>query len=214
MGARAHIIIAAMAATLTASAATAQCVGSCTTATIYEGNSGVIQLPVTATVGGRCGFSSAPSATLDYPNFDVVEATQSAPFVLDCTGPSRVAVTSLNGGLLNNSGSLPSGYVNLASYTVNLRLTPTSGSQVTLAQACPVEVLKATGPASGSAACAEVRGTASFNGNVGLRLGNASSGQSSFIDVKVGPSTINPAAGLLVNGDYSDTLTVTVAASL
>lgn len=207
-------VIVAM--TAAATPAWGQCVGSCTTSTIYEGSSGTIQLKVSASVGGRCGFATAPSATLQFANFDQISGTQSASFELDCTGPSRVAVTSQHGGLRNGTATLPSGYSNQASYLVNLRLYPTTGSPVTLSTACPSEVLRVTSPASGTAACVGIRGTATFNGTEGLRLGSASTGKTSFIDVKVGPETIAPSGNgpAMINGSYSDTLTVTVAASL
>jgi spore coat protein U-like protein len=209
-------VTGALVAIAAAAPAWAQCVTSCETPVVYQGQPATLRLNVTASVGGRCGFATAPSATLDFPNFDSGSATKSASFRLDCTGPSRVAVTSSNGGLKNGSATLPSGYSNLASYRINLRLTPTTGSTVTLAQACPAEVLRVSSPASGTVECAGVRGTASFNGMTGLWLGSASIGRDSFLDVQVGPETIAPSgpAPVMIDGNYSDTLTVTVAASL
>jgi hypothetical protein len=204
-------VLAAMTAASTP--AWAQCVGSCTIDTVSEGSSGTIQLKVTATVGGRCGFATAPSGTLDFPNFDATNNTKSAEFILDCTGPSRVAVTSAFGGLRNGTAALQSGYSNLASYAVNLRLTPTTGDPVTLGSPCPSEVLRQSSPASGSMECNGLRGTASFNGATGLRLGSSSTGKTSFIEVNVGPNTIG-SSSTMIDGSYSDTLTVTVAASL
>lgn len=60
-----------------------------------------LSIPVTASVGGRCGFAPglAPAGNFNQPNFDVVGLEFNVPFSLECTGPSRVAVVSLNGGL-------------------------------------------------------------------------------------------------------------------
>jgi len=205
--------VAATLAAMTASAS-AQCVGSCETPVISAGGSGTLRLNVTASVGGRCGFATAPSVTLVFPKFDETSDTQSASFMLDCTGPSRVAVTSSNGGLKNGSATLPPGYSNFASYEVNLQLNPSSGSTVSLTQGCPSEVLRVSAPASGSMECAGIRGTA--NGTTGLRLSSASRGKLSYLVVKAGPETIAPngSAPTMIDGNYTDTLTVTVAASL
>ena len=62
----------------------------------------ILSIPVTASVGGRCGFAagSAPAGTYNQPNFDVTGLNHDFEFKLECTGPSRVAVVSANGGLL------------------------------------------------------------------------------------------------------------------
>lgn len=168
-------------------------------------NSTGLTVNVTASVGGRCGFQSAgaPNGNVDTPNFDVTGISGSVPFKLNCTGASRVAVVSLNGGLLN-TGTTGSGYSGLAPYDVKLTLVPNSGSPVVAT--CPVATLK-TGAV---AVCAptDFRGTASAT--TGLRLGSPSTTPTSTIEVTAPPYA---GASTLIAGNYSDTLTVTVSPS-
>lgn len=177
--------------------------------TVYAaGQPGVVggnrQLPVmvTASVGGHCGFAtgSAPSGTYTQPNFDVAGLNHDFSFVLDCTGPSRVAVVSANGGLLTG-GAVPTGYTTLAPYTVALNVV---GSTATATGSCAVATLTA----SAGAPCA-FRGPVSQS--QGLLLNSTSVSQpGTYLRVSApaysGPST-------LVSGSYSDTLTVTVSAA-
>lgn len=177
--------------------------------TVYAaGQPGVVggnrQLPVmvTASVGGHCGFAtgSAPSGTYSQPDFDVTGLNHDFSFVLDCTGPSRVAVVSTNGGLLT-SGSVPTGYTTLAPYDVTLNVV---GSTATATGSCAVATLTA----SAGAPCA-FRGPVSAS--QGLLLNSTSVSQpGTYLRVSApaygGPST-------LVGGTYSDTLTVTVSAA-
>lgn len=160
----------------------------------------VLSIPVTASVGGRCGFAagSAPSGTYDQPDFDVTGLNHDFLFELECTGPSRVAVVSTNGGLLTG-GSAPSGYTTLAPYDVTLNLV---GSSDTANATCEVATL-----VTGS--------TCSFLGPAsttqGLRLNaNSISQNGSYLRVSAPPYA---AAAQLVAGNYADILTVTVSAS-
>jgi hypothetical protein len=177
--------------------------------TVYAaGQPGVVggfrTLPVmvTASVGGHCGFAtgSAPSGSYAQPDFDVNGLNHDFTFVLDCTGPSRVAVVSTNGGLLTG-GAAPGGYVTLAPYTVTLNLV---GSTATANGSCAVATLTA----SAGAPCA-------FRGPVtasqGLLLNSTSVSQpGTYLRVSA-PAFGGP--GTLVGGTYSDTLTVTVSAA-
>ncbi|MGN6817664.1 MAG: hypothetical protein ACTHJR_03230 [Sphingomonas sp.] len=166
------------------------------------GGFATLPVNVTASVGGHCGFAtgSAPSGSYSQPDFDVNGLNHDFSFVLDCTGPSRVAVVSTNGGLLT-AGAAPSGYATLAPYTVTLNLV---GSTTTANQSCAVATLTA----STGTPC-------SFRGPVsasqGLLLNSTSVSQpGTYLRVSApaysGPST-------LVQGSYSDTLTVTVSAA-
>ncbi len=177
--------------------------------TVYAaGQPGVVggnrQLPVmvTASVGGHCGFAtgSAPSGTYTQPNFDVNGLNHDFAFVLDCTGPSRVAVVSANGGLLTG-GSVPTGYTTLAPYDVALNVV---GSTATATGSCPVATLTA----SAGAPC-------SFRGPVsqsqGLLLNSTSVSQpGTYLRVS---APAYSGTNALVGGTYSDTLTVTVSAA-
>lgn len=160
----------------------------------------VLSIPVTASVGGRCTFAtgSAPSGTYDQPNFDVLGLNHDFTFELECTGPSRVAVVSTNGGL-KTAGSAPTGYTTLAPYDVTLNLV---GSSTTANQTCQVATL-----VTGS--------TCAFLGPAtttqGLRLASNSINQNgTYLRVSAPPYA---AATQLVAGNYADTLTVTVSAS-
>ncbi len=177
--------------------------------TVYAaGQPGVVggnrQLPVqvTASVGGRCGFAtgSAPSGSYNQPDFDVTGFSHDFSFQLDCTGPSRVAVVSANGGL-QTSGSVSPGYAALAPYDVALNLV---GSSSTATGTCTVATLAA----AAAAPCA-------FRGPVttsqGLLLNSTSVNQPGTY-LRVSAPAYNGSSAL-IGGIYSDTLTVTVSAA-
>jgi hypothetical protein len=203
MGARARIIIAALLATFAASVAMAQTgCGTCSTGTVYATKApltGSLTVYVSASVGGRCGFATAPSGTHDEPDFDNHTWSHDFNFVLDCTGPSRVAVVSQNGGLLTG-GTPASGYATLAPYNVELNLVRNSG---------------AASNATCTAADLQSGGSCSFVGPAsttqGLHLASASTLQTGSY-LRVGAPTY-AGSNILVNGNYADTLVVTVSAS-
>jgi hypothetical protein len=183
-------------ALLTAGTAQAQ-----TVQTAYAGGTPVVlTIPVTASVGGRCGFATAPSGTYNQANFDQTGLAAQFDFALNCTGPSRVAVLSSNGGLLSSTAS-GAGYGNKADYSVTLNLAANDGSS---AQAtCTASTL-----VSGST-CGFV-GTASTT--QGLRLAAAAVNQSgSYLRISAPKQT---GSTVLVAGVYSDSLTVTVSPAL
>lgn len=161
-----------------------------------------LQVQVTASIGGHCGFATgtAPAGTYNQPDFDTAGLNHDFTFQLDCTGPSRVAVVSTNGGLLTG-GSVPAGYTTLAPYSVTLNLV---GSTATANQSCAVANLTA----SSGTPC-------SFRGPVtpsqGLLLNSTSVGQSgSYLRVS---APAYAGSNALVSGSYSDTLVVTVSAA-
>jgi hypothetical protein len=196
MKAGAFAIAAALCALASAAPAAAQ-----TAYAVGQGspNQITLSIPVTASVGGRCGFATAPSGSHNEPDFDTHSWSRQFAFVLDCNGPSRVGVVSSNGGLLT-PGAAPSGYATKAHYQVTLNLVPTSGSPVT--GSCAAADLVAAGGCT-------FRGPASTA--QGLRLGSSSvSVNGSYIQVS---APAYAGADTLVNGTYSDTLTITLSAS-
>lgn len=189
------------------SAATCVAAPAAAQTTAYAAGDGVagpidirLSIPVTASVGGRCSFAAgrAPSGDFNQPNFDVVGLDFSVPFDLECTGPSRVAVVSTNGGLKAAGTAVP-GYSALAPYNVTLNL---AGSSLTASETCSADTLV---PGS----------TCAFLGPAttaqGLRLAAASLNQTgTSLRVSAAPYT---APLQLIEGTYSDTLVVTVSAS-
>jgi hypothetical protein len=173
----------------------------------YANGSAILNVQVSASVGGRCGFdaSGVPTGTYDQRNFDVTGFTHNVAFKLDCTGPSRVAVVSTNGGL-KTGGTVPAGYATLAPYNVTLDLDGVGGSNPDATQTCAVANLSAS-----AASPCTFRGPASTT--VGLRLAlPATAAQTSYLRA-VAP-IYNPAANggnFLVAGEYQDILTVTVS---
>lgn len=169
---------------------------------------------VKASVGGRCGFAEGQGLDefVNQPNFDVTGFDATFNFVLDCTGPARVAVVSSNGGLYQDT-SLPAGYTNIAPYDVGLALAGNAG--VTASASCEAASLVA-----GSTSCSVAYGGAggtqtNFTGpadeDTGLRLDAPSTaGAVSSIRVLAGPYT---GASVLASGTYRDILTVTLSAS-
>lgn len=170
---------------------------------------------VRASVGGRCGFAAAqaPSGEVNQPNFDVTGFDATFNFVLDCTGPARVAVVSTNGGLFQNT-TLPAGYTNRAPYDVGLALVGDDG--VTAAASCEAASLT-MGTTTCSTAYGGTGGTqTNFTGpadeDTGLLLnGPSTTGAVSSIRVLAAPYN---GADVLASGDYEDFLTVTLSASL
>jgi hypothetical protein len=164
------------------------------------GNPIVLSIPVTASVGGRCGFAdgAAPSGSYRQENFDKQGLASTFAFALNCTGPSRVAVVSSNGGLVAPNAA-PSGYTNRAGYDVTLNLVASDG-KTSAAATCAAATLTASG------ACA-FRGPASTS--QGLRLAASSVNQAgSFVRVSAPPVS---GGATLVEGVYTDTLSITLS---
>lgn len=160
----------------------------------------VLRIPVTASVGGQCGFATAPNATRDVGQIDTTPINEIVNFVPECTAPWRIAVTSQNGGLLTEPGAtLPSGYRNKAPYTVTLNIN-NEGTPSPLTASCDVANLEAAG-----GPC-NFKGTASST--VGLLVPRSYQLATSNITLSA-PAYTGP--GVLIAGNYQDTLTVTVS---
>lgn len=168
---------------------------------IYPGPANaVMQIPVTASVGGTCGFASgqAPNATLFHANIDTTAWSDQVPFTAECTAPWRIAVTSQNGAL-KAAGAAAAGYLNKAPYTVALNVASDSG---TVSATCPVAEID---QALGSSSCT-FKGTASPS--TGLVIPRSFGLTGSYIQVSA-PAFAGPA--LLIAGTYNDTLVVTIS---
>lgn len=174
--------------------------------TAYVGGTPVtLNIPVTASVGGRCGFATgaAPSGSFDAGAIDRTGWSGQFPFTLNCNGAARVAVASANGGLRTAPLPLEAGYLGLAPYSVKLNLVGSGGATAT--SQCPVDTL-----AAGAAVPCTFFGPASQT--AGLRIGPSSQNLSgSYLEVSA-PAYQGP--GVLVQGTYNDTLTVTVSAAI
>jgi hypothetical protein len=176
--------------------------------TAYAGGSPaniVLSIPVTASVGGRCGFApgQAPNGST---NVGEVNNAFSAdfPFTLECTVPFRAAVISQNGGLLATGAATPSGYANLAPYLVDLNLVGDVG--VTPANAtCDTGDLQTS-----SGVTCTFKGPSSAS--QGLRL-NGSSYDVSGSYLRVHRAAYAGPAILVASNTYADALTVTVSVS-
>lgn len=163
-----------------------------------------LDVPVTASIGGSCGFKdgNAPNGTRDVGEITTGFSTD-FPFVLQCTGPLRMAVVSANGGLLASTGTLPTGYSNKAPYDVTLHVV---GASATTAEAsCQAGVLTTTAGVPCS-----FRGPATTS--QGLRL-NVASYDVPGSYLRVSSAAYAGAAILAASNTYTDTLTVTLSAS-
>jgi hypothetical protein len=176
--------------------------------TAYAGGSPsniVLSIPVTASVGGRCGFAPgmAPSGSTDVGEVNNAFSAD-FPFTLECTVPFRAAVISQNGGLLASSVTPATGYTNLAPYLVDLNLVGDAG--VTPASAtCDTGDLKTS-----SGATCTFKGPATAG--QGLRL-NGSSYDVSGSYLRVRRAAYAGAQILAAANAYADSLTVTVSVS-
>ena len=166
----------------------------------YGPSSLQIAVPVIATVGGRCGFATggAPSGTKIAGAIDENAWLQDFGFTLECTGPSRLAITSANGGLKTSGNSAP-GYAVLAPYDVAVSITRSGG--VTSGNCAASELLE------GATGNCPLRGTASPT--VGLFVASPSFALSGSYVRLSAPAYSGP--GVLVAGSYSDTLTLTIS---
>ena len=163
----------------------------------------VISIDVKASVGGTCGFSAtgAPNATVNAgaiaPGF-----TATVPFTAECTAPWRIAVSSTNGAL-KNAASVPTGYANAAPYNVALNIPYDTGSATgTVTGTCPVAELD---QALGSSPCL-FKGTASTTN--GLQIPRSFGLAGSTITMS---APVYGGSNILIAGNYSDTLIVTVS---
>lgn len=176
--------------------------------TAYAGGSPpniVLSIPVTASVGGRCGFAPgmAPSGSTNVGEVNNA-FTADFPFTLQCTVPFRAAVVSSNGGLLASSVTPATGYTNLAPYLVDLNLVGDVGVGTATAT-CDTGDLKST-----SGATCGFKGPATAS--QGLRL-NGSSYDVSGSYLRVHRGAYAGAQILAAANTYSDSLTVTLSVS-
>lgn len=159
----------------------------------------LIAIDVKASVGGTCGFATngAPNAVLNVGEITPGFSAQ-VPFTAECTAPWRIAVSSQNGAL-KNVASVPSGYANTAPYTVALNVSSDSG---TVTGTCPVAQIEQT---LSSSPCA-FRGTASTTN--GLQIPRSFGLAGSYIQMS---ALAYAGSNILISGNYSDTLIVTVS---
>ncbi len=162
-----------------------------------------VGIDVKASVKDRCGFASggAPSGTISQADFDANGFSRDFALVLNCSGASRVAVTSANGGLVTDTPGA-AGYATKASYNVSLKLVADNATTATAS--CAADAFASGG------SCAAFAGTASSS--TGLRLAAASTKVNGSY-LRVSAPAYASANAPLVAGSYSDTLTITVSAA-
>lgn len=157
-----------------------------------------LAVPVKASVGGSCGFQTAPNATRNVGQIDTTAWSEIVDFVPECTAPWRIAVSSLNGGL-KTAGAVPAGYQNKAPYTVTLNVNADGGP---VSANCPVGQID---QAAGSTPCS-FEGTASTTN--GLLVPRSFRLPASSITMN---APAYPGPDILFTGTYTDTLTVTIS---
>ncbi len=173
--------------------------------TAYIGGSRVLTIPVTASVGGRCTFAlnGAPTGSFDAGEIDRLGWSNQFPFVLDCNGAARVAVTSANGGLRTTTQPTDAGYLGLAPYQVRLNLA--GDASATATAQCDVATL-----ITGTSSPCSFIGPATQS--QGLRIAPSSKNVTgSYLEVS---AAAYAGPGILGQGAYADTLTVTVSAAI
>ncbi len=168
---------------------------------VYPGPANaVITVPVTASVGGQCGFQTAPDANRNVGQIDTTAWSEIVNFVPACTAPWRIAVKSQNGGL-KTGAVVPVGYQNKAPYTVSLNVNSDSGP---VTANCPVAQID---QAAGATACT-FEGTASSSN--GLLIPRSFGLAASTIQMNAGAYNATN-TDILVSGTYTDTLVVTIS---
>lgn len=159
-----------------------------------------LTIPVIATIGGRCGFADnyAPQGALDAGLIDTADWSGEFDFMLECTGPSRIAVVSSNGGLKTDTPAAP-GYLNLAPYNVGVHVARIGGAASGSCQSSSLAT-------DATDVCA-LRGPASTDD--GLIVASPSYRLSGSYLTIGAPKYLGP--GVLMAGTYRDTLTVTIS---
>lgn len=174
--------------------------------TAYAAGQGAVNtievgVEVRASVTGRCGFatSGAPSGAIDQADFDLKGFSRDFAIQLNCTGASRIAVSSLNGGMVNQAaGGL--GYQTKAPYRVALYVVADNGTNASAS--CDAATLAAGGACSFAGAATSAQG---------LRLAGASTRvNGSYLRIS---APAYAGSDTLVSGRYADTLSVTVSVS-
>src|SRR3546814_6056145 len=94
-------------------------------------NSIEVGVEVRASVLGRCGFAAggAPTGTVDQADFDQSGFSRDFAIQLNCTGASRIAVSSANGGMAN-AVTGGTGYQIKAPYNVALYIAADNRTNV------------------------------------------------------------------------------------
>lgn len=172
-------------------------------ATAYAAGQGALNrievgIDVRASVRDRCGFASggAPTGSTDQAEFDRLGIRKDFAIQLNCTGASRIAVSSVNGGLA--AGETAAGYATTAPYSVELKMIADNGSAATAT--CDAAKLKAA---------SECLFAGSAGTTKGLLLNAASTkANGSYLRVSAPPYT---GSAPLQAGSYSDTLVITVS---
>src|SRR6478609_4503663 len=172
-------------------------------ATAYAAGQGALNrievgIDVRASVRDRCGFSTdgAPAGSTDQVDFDRLGIRKDFAIRLNCTGASRIAVSSLNGGLAPTE--MVAGYATSAPYSVELKMIADNGSAATAT--CDAAKLKV------SSECV-------FSGSAGTAKGlllNAASTKANGSYLRVSAPAYTGSQPLLA-GSYSDTLVITVS---
>ena len=164
-------------------------------------NSVEVGVEVRASVRGRCGFATggAPVGSIDQADFDQGGFTRDFAIQLNCSGASRIAVASVNGGMAAQAAGA-TGYAAKAPYQVALSVVADNGTSA--AATCAAATLAA----GGSCSFAGTAGSAT-----GLRLAGASTkANGSYLRISA-PAYSGSAP--LVAGRYSDTLSITISVS-
>ncbi|MFM5947773.1 MAG: hypothetical protein ACKOPM_00880 [Novosphingobium sp.] len=160
--------------------------------------SATISVQVKASVGGQCGFQTAPNATRNVGQIDTTAWSETVTFVPECTAPWRIAVSSQNGGL-KTAAAVPTGYQNKAPYTVALNVNSDSGP---VTASCPVAQIDQT---AGATPCSFEGAASSSNG---LLVPRSFQLPASSI-VMNAPAYAGP--DILITGTYTDVLVVTIS---
>lgn len=172
-------------------------------ATAYAAGQGALNrievgIDVRASVRDRCGFATdgAPAGSADQADFDRLGVRKDFAIRLNCTGASRIAVSSTNGGLAPTDPA--PGFASSAPYSVELKMIADNGSSASAT--CDAAKLKAASDCSFSGSAGTTRG---------LLLNAASTkANGSYLRVNAPPYA---GSQPLLAGSYSDTLVITVS---
>lgn len=167
------------------------CIGPATAASIPDNLSSSLTYKVVGTITPSCSLTQ-PSQDVEVvglqnPSTDAVQATDTElPFTVSCTAPVKVTMSSAKGGLQTDRTSGDTDFISLVGYNATLDMPGASD-----ALECRSEDM-----ANGGTGCIKQLSNETFDGDGRIRIHTTASGD------------------LLLAGQYSDTVTLTISPQL
>ncbi len=164
-----------------------------------------LAIPVTARVAPSCASTALPNSIINLGNLDLTLPNTQVALTIQCNATFHVGLTSSNGGM-KTAANAPPGYTGVRDYNIALHIKDNTDAE-NVSSTCLASSLT---PAAGSTACsANLRGPATSTAP-GFTISGPSTGRTSYLLISNAPKSQDILIGA---ADYSDTLTITLAAA-